>query len=88
LNLTDHLLLINVTQSRHNWQLALYAVHLAMGNTLWCQSIKATTILKYLRDVAKFLGRYSVLDARCTSAADKTLAPCIKAVTDEVAQWE
>jgi hypothetical protein len=80
--------LINVTQSRRNWQLALYAVHLATGNTLWCQSIKATTILKYLRDVAKFLGRYSILDARYASAADKTLAPCIKAVTDEVARWE
>jgi hypothetical protein len=82
------LLLINVSQARRNWQLSLYAVHLATGNTLWCKSIKAATILKYLRDVAKFLGRYSPIDARYANAADKTLAPCIKAVTDEVARWE
>jgi hypothetical protein len=80
--------LVNVSQAHRNWQLALYAVHLATGNTLWCKSIKAATILKYLRDVAKFLGWYSPIDACYDNAADKTLAPCIKAVTDEVARWE
>jgi hypothetical protein len=34
--------------------MALYAVHLATGNSLYCKSIKASTITGYLRDVAKF----------------------------------
>ena len=88
LNLTDDLFLQHVSQLRRNWQLALYAVHLATGNTVFCKSIKASTILAYLRDVAKFLSRFSPLDARYHSPHDKTLAPCIKAVTDEVARWE
>jgi hypothetical protein len=33
---------------RCNWQLALYAVHLAMSHTVSCRSIKAVTIDKYL----------------------------------------
>jgi hypothetical protein len=88
LKLTDDLYLANVSQERRNWQLALYAVHLATGNNLFCRSIKASTILAYLRDVAKFLGRFSKVDARYRTSTDTNLAPCIKAVTDEVARWE
>jgi hypothetical protein len=88
LKLTDHLLLQNVSQDRRNWQMALYAVHLATGNSLYCKSIKATSITGYLRDVAKFLSRFSPVDPRYRSATDRTLAPCIKAVTDEVQRWE
>jgi hypothetical protein len=78
----------HVSQDRRNWQMALYAVHLATGNSVCCKSIKASTIASYLRDVAKFLCRFSPVDARYRSATDRTLAPCIKAVTDEVARWE
>jgi hypothetical protein len=59
------------------WQLALYAVHLATGNNVF-----------YLRDVATFLSRFSPVDARYRNATDKTIAPIIKAVTDEVIRWE
>ena len=88
LGLTDDLYLANVSQDRRNWQMALYAVHLATGHTLLCRSIKASTILAYLRDIAKFLGRFSDIDARYRTSTDTTLAPQIKAVIDEVARWE
>jgi hypothetical protein len=39
LKLTDDLHLANVSQARRNWQMALYAVHLATGNNLFCRSI-------------------------------------------------
>jgi hypothetical protein len=42
----------------------------------------------YLRDVATFLSRFSPVDARYRNATDKTIAPIIKAVTDEVIRWE
>jgi hypothetical protein len=82
------LYLANVSQARRNWQMALYAVHLATGNNSICRSIKASTILAYLRDVARFLGRFSDIDARFRTSTDTTLAPCIKAVLDEVTRWE
>jgi hypothetical protein len=88
LKLTDDLHLANISQARRNWQMALHAVHMAAGNYLFCRSIKASTILAYLRDVARFLGRFSDIDARFRASADTTLAPCIKAVLDEVIRWE
>jgi hypothetical protein len=68
--------------------MALYAVHLATGNSLHCKSVKASAVTGHLREVAKFLSRFSPVDPRCPSATDRTLAPCVKAVTDEVLRWE
>ena len=88
MKLTDDLYLQHVSQPRRNWQLALYAVHLATGHSVFCKAIKASTITSYLRDIAKFLGRFSPVDSRYCSAADRVLAPCIKEVTEEVIRWE
>ena len=88
MSLTDDWLLENVTQERRNWQMALYATHLATGSTLWLKSIKSSTIGKYLLDISKFLTRFHSIDTRKTDAASKSLAPCIQAVITEVARWE
>jgi hypothetical protein len=88
LKLIDDLFLQHVSQERRTWQLALYAIHLATGNTVFCKSIKASTITSYLRDVARFLGRFSPVDPRHRSDTDRTTAPCIKEVIDEVIRWE
>jgi hypothetical protein len=61
--LADNLLLENVFQQQRNAQLALYAVHLALGDTLFCWAIKSVTISNYLRDVAKFVARFLDVDA-------------------------
>jgi hypothetical protein len=88
MNLTDDWLLEEVTQVRRNWQLALYATHLATGSTLWLKSIKSATISKYLLDISKFLTRFHPIDTRKTDATTKSLAPCIQSVLTEVARWE
>jgi hypothetical protein len=88
LNLTDDWTLANQSQERANYQLALYATHLALGSTLHCRSLKASTIAGYLLDVAKFLGRFRDVDPRFRSTADTRLAPAIAKVLDEQKRWE
>ena len=44
LNLTDDWTLEHQSQERANYQLALYATHLATGSTLHCRSLKSSTI--------------------------------------------
>jgi hypothetical protein len=88
LNLTDDWTLKNQSQERANFQLALYATHLATGSTLHCRSLKSSTIASYLLDVAKFLGRFRDVDPRFRSTADTRLAPAIAKVLEEQKRWE
>jgi hypothetical protein len=88
LKLRDDWLLENQPQERANWQLAMYATHLATGSTLHCRSIKASTIAAYLHDVSTFLGRFRAIDPRYVSASDTKLAPVISKVLDEQRRWE
>ena len=75
-------------QDRANFQLAMYATHLATGSTLHCRAIKANTIASYLHDIATFLGRFRSIDPRFISAADTSLAPVIAKVIAEQRRWE
>jgi hypothetical protein len=86
--LTDDWRLRHQSQERANYQLALYAAHLATGSSLHCRSLKAGTIRSYLLDVAKFLGRFRDIDPRFRSTADTKLAPAIAKVLAEVQRWE
>jgi hypothetical protein len=88
MKLTDDILLEFATIKRCNWQLALYATHLATGSNLVCRSIKAVTISAYIHDVARFLSRFSNRDPRKEDPTRKDIAPCILAVTKEVQRWE
>ncbi len=74
MKLTDDWLLEKATIQRCNWQMALYAAHLATGSTLLCKAIKSATITKYLIDVAKFLSRFSDRDPRREAQTDQRLA--------------
>jgi hypothetical protein len=86
--LADNALLENVPQPRRNAQMALYAVHLASGSTLFCRAIKSATIGKYLRNVANFLACFLDVDARKVDATQSRIAPVIQSVLDEVLRWE
>ena len=88
LKLTDDWTLASQTQERANYQLALYATHLATGSTLYNRSIKAATINMYLTGIAKFLGRFRDVDPRFVSSADTHLAPVIAKVLAEQKRWE
>jgi hypothetical protein len=73
---------------RANWQLAMYAVHLATGNTIHCRSIKAGTMEECLRAVAKFCARSNPRDPRKAEQTGRSLAPQIQAIINEVKRWE
>ena len=88
LNLTDDWLLENQPQARANFQLAMYAMHLATGSTLKCQTIQSGTIKGYLHDVAKFLGRFRAINPRFVSATDTKLAPIIGKMIAEQKRWQ
>ena len=84
----DWLLQDHVPHERRNWQLALYLVHLASGNNLWCKALKVDTLRQYIRDVARFLHRFCPIDPRYAHAGDKEFAPCLQAVFVELQRWE
>ncbi len=88
MKLTDDWLLEHAPIKRCNWQMALYAAHLATGSTLACRAIKGGTITKYLLDIARFLARFSDRDPRRESPTDHKLADCLNAVIAEVKRWE
>jgi hypothetical protein len=70
------------------WQMALYTVHLATGNSVPCRSIKAATITKYLLSIAKFCARSNPRNPRKLEQTNKALAPEIQGVINEVQRWE
>jgi hypothetical protein len=88
LKLDDDWLLIDVVQERRVYQLALYAAHLATGNNLFCLHLKGATIEAYLRDIAKFLRRFCLIDPRYLQATDTRMATPISAVINEVKRVE
>ena len=88
MKLDDDWLLEHQPQERANFQLAMYATHLATGSSLLCKTLKASTINSYLLDVATFIGRFRPIDPRHVSAADKTIAPPIAKVIAEQRRWE
>jgi hypothetical protein len=87
MRLDDDILLERAPLDRCNYQMALYATHLATGSNLRHKTIKAATISHYLASVAKFLGRFSDRDVR-KQLDSFNIAPCIKAVIAEIKRWE
>jgi len=88
LKLGDDLALATVPIERCVMQLALYAVHLATGNSISCRAIKAATMEKYLRSVATFCSRSNARDPRKLEQTNNKLAPVIEGVLNEVKRWE
>jgi hypothetical protein len=87
MKLDDDIFLEEVSLERCNYQMAMYAMHLATGSNLRHRTIKASTINDYLASVAKFLGRFSDRDVR-KQQDSFNIAPCIKSVIDEIKRWE
>lgn len=96
LKLVDDPLLDRSTQARRNWQMAIYVAHLATGSTIFCRSIRASSIELYLRNVSSFFLRFprwspSELfhnDPRYHLAHDTEMAPCIREVLAECKRWD
>lgn len=88
MNLADDYLLEKATQRRANMQLAMFAIHLAAGNTLYHKQVKSGTIATYLRNVAYLIKPLRGNDPRYVDPTDRALAPCIRGVLDPLKKWE
>jgi len=66
----------------------MYAVTLANGESLSFRSLKSDTIAKYLLAASTFLALFNGVDSRKMNPADKSLAPKIQAILNEVKRWE
>jgi hypothetical protein len=88
MKLDDDMSLTSISIHRCHWQLGLYAVHLATGHAVSCRAVKAATMEKYPRNVAKFCARSNSRDPRKIDQSQKALALPIQKVIDEVKRWE
>eukprot|EP00957_Ditylum_brightwellii_P076361 5803597-Ditylum_brightwellii.AAC.1 len=73
-------------QDEQNVFMAIYASHLAMGNTLLSQSIKANNIRLYLKAAAMLSEPRSLMNPLVSLAGTKS--SWIEAVIPEQCRWE
>jgi hypothetical protein len=75
---------------RGNMQFAMYALHLATGNTLFCRCIKTATIKKYLLHVASLFWLFGPQqrDFRKSNNNDSGFTPELTKLYCELDRWE
>jgi hypothetical protein len=73
---------------RGQLQLAMYALHLSSGNSIYCKSIKVATIEQYLLAAATFLAQYSGVDYRKDHAHDKHLGHILAPILRDIKKYE
>ena len=88
MNLHDDFLLEHVSPKRAARQLAMYAVYLATGNTLFHKTVKSSTVATYLRNVARLIKSVSGLDPRYDCPTDLKMSPGILKVLNQMKTWE
>ena len=88
MNLTDDMLLEKVSPRRATRQLAMYAVYLATGNTLFHKTVKSSTVATYLRNVATLIVPVRGLDPRYECPTDTKMSPCILKILNKMKTWE
>jgi len=79
--------LMNMSQRRRIYTMALYASHCCTGNTIRGQPIRTDTIRGYLHDVAIFIMCKSGCDPRFEEGQSIIARPIAK-VLDEYQRWE
>lgn len=88
---TDNLLLEGEDEhlaERGQWQLAMYALHLSMGHTIYCKQIRLSTIEEYVRSAATFLALFIGRDVRKDSPTDKGMGHILAPVYREIRRFE
>jgi hypothetical protein len=70
--------------------LGMYALHLGSGNSLLCKSLTSDTIIKYVRNVAEFLLKFSHngRDYRFLRPNDKLYHPLLSKVFSSLRKWD
>ena len=76
------------TALRGQYQMAMYALHLSSGNTIYCKRIKAATIEQYVFAAASFVAMFSGVDFRKDRPADKVMGHILSPVYRDLKKYE
>ena len=88
---TDNLLLEGAdpdTPLRGQWVLAMYALHLSAGHSIYCKRITAKTIEGYVHAAASFLSLFTGRDFRKDTPSDKTMGHILAPVYRDLHRYE
>jgi hypothetical protein len=84
----DDLELSKVPLARAQYQLTMFAAHLAEGNSIYCRSIKLAAIKAYVRHVASFIALFQGCDIRKDNPTDKNIGKVLTMVFDEIERYK
>ena len=87
----DNLLLEGDTPGlaeRGQWQLAMYAIHLGAGHSIYCKQIKVATIEAYVFAAASFLAQFTGTDFRKDSPSDTHMGTILAPVYRDLRKYE
>jgi hypothetical protein len=73
---------------RGQHQLAMYAIHLACANSIYCKTLKSGTIKEYCAGVASFLALWTGVDHRKDNPTDRTMGHILQPVFDDLAKYD
>ena len=87
----DNLLLEGDTPGlveRGQWQLAMYAIHLGTGHSIYCKQIKVSTIEAYVFAAASFLAQFTGIDFRKDQPSDSHMGSILAPVYRDLRKYE
>lgn len=73
---------------RGQYQLAMYALHLSAGHSLYCKSIKVATIEQYLLAASSFVSQFSGTDFRKDAPTDTHMGRILAPVLRDLKKYE
>jgi hypothetical protein len=84
----DDYFMEHVTTQRAQLQLAMFAIHLSLGNNVFCKRIRLGTIKDYIFTVAQVTASFREVDVRKDNQLSKEMGSFLKAVYDEIKRYE
>ena len=75
-------------RERGQWQLAMYAVHLGTGHSIYCKQIKVRTIEAYVFAAASFLAQFTGIDFRKDNPSDSHMGSILAPVYRDLRKYE
>ena len=84
----DDYFMIFIPKKRAQQQLAAFAIHLSMGNNVFCRRITLGTVKEYVNAVARITGLYRNEDIRKDNPLDRSMGNDLESVYKELKRWE
>jgi len=84
----DDYFMLKTQPERAQLQLAMFAIHLSMGNNIKCKTLSLATIKKYIRAVSSLTALHRKLDIRKDCPTDETLGKSLQGIFTEIKRWQ